>query len=424
MKLRVCPSRLKGTALVPPSKSHTLRALLFGLMGRGTTHVHNYLHSPDTDAMIQAVCALGAQVEVEPTVLKIEGTAGKLQPAHDVINAGNSGIVLRFIGALAALLPTFTILTGDASIRTRRLAAPLLEGLKQLGAEAFSMRQDGFAPLIIRGPLHPGKATIEGEDSQPVSGLLIATSFLEGSSEICVKNPGEKPWIQLTLDWFDRLGIRYKNENFEKYTLFGNATYPGFSYTVPGDFSSAAYPLVAALLTDSELTIENLDFHDAQGDKKVIDILKKMGARIACEEKCLHVQKGGSLRGIKIDVGDTIDALPILAVVGCFAEGVTEITGGKIARSKESDRIHAIATELKKMGAHIEEREDGLRIFPSRLRGEKLFSHHDQRIALSLAVAALAAHGESVIEEAHHIRKTYPHFVPDFCLLGAEMEMS
>ncbi|MDE3045793.1 MAG: 3-phosphoshikimate 1-carboxyvinyltransferase [Verrucomicrobiota bacterium] len=391
---------------VPPSKSHTLRAILFAALAKGVSRIEEALPSPDTQAMIGAVRQLGAEVTEEGSVLVIRG--GKWQVPEDVIQCGNSGIVLRFIGALAGLLPGYTVLTGDASIRERRPAKPLIDGLRQLGAFAESAKGNGFAPLIIRGPIKGGRAVIDGEDSQPVSGLLIAGAFAAAPVELEVRNPGEKPWVDLTLDWLRRLGIPFEREGYEKYRLQGGACIEGFSYRVPGDFSSAAFPIAAALITDTEVTLTNLDREDAQGDKALLGVLQEMGARLIIDEKSITVQKGSRLRGVRVDINGFIDALPILAVLGCFAEGKTEIVNGAIARKKESDRIAAMASELKKMGAQVEERPDGLVIHSSTLRSASLESYNDHRIAMSLAVAALRA--PSKIAGVECIEKTYPNF--------------
>jgi 3-phosphoshikimate 1-carboxyvinyltransferase len=421
---RITPSALKGALTPPPSKSHTLRAILFGLMGKGKTVVRNFLASPDTEAMIAAVRALGAQVNVFPDYLEITGVAGQLHPAENVIDSGNSGQVLRFVGALAALSPTYTVITGDHSIRHNRPVQPLLDALHELGAFAISSRLDGYAPILIKGPLKPGKTTLSGADSQPVSGILIAASFLPGPSEITVTNPGEKPWIDLTLSWMDRLNLSVKNDNYERYTVAGHGAYKGFEVDIPSDFSSAAYPIAAALVTDSELTLHHIDMQDVQGDKKLIDVLIEMGAKIEIDaaKKTLTVKKGSRLRGMKVDINDFIDAITILAVIACFAEGTTEIVNAAIARKKESDRIHAIATELQKMGAHLKETPDGLIVHASPLKGAHLKSYHDHRLVLSLSVAALGAKGESHIEGIECIAKTYPTFAKDFQSIGANIQ--
>lgn len=423
MQVKIKPSSLHGTLTVPSSKSHTLRALLFSLMAKGKSHIRHPLPSPDTFVMLDAIRRLGAKVDIEKNTLLIHGVGGKLQPAEDVIQCGNSGQVLRFIGALAALSPSYTILTGDLSIRHNRPVKPLLDALHQLGAFAISSRLDGHAPIVVKGPLKGGTATLSGEDSQPVSGLLMLGAFTP--LELHVTNPGEKPWVGLTLSWLTRLGIPYEQHNFEHYKMKGGASIDGFQYTVPGDFSSAAFPLVASLVTHSELTLDNIDLNDVQGDKAILPILELMGARFTTEGSKLTVKKSSGLKGIRIDVNDLIDALPILAVAGCFASGQTELVNGAIARKKESDRIHGIATELKKMGADIEERPDGLLIRPAKLRGAThLQTHADHRLCMALSVAALAAEGESTLHGIEYTAKSYPSFFQDFRAIGAQMELS
>jgi 3-phosphoshikimate 1-carboxyvinyltransferase len=396
-----------------------MRALIFAALSKGRTIIRNYLHSPDTDAMIEACRLLGARIKVMPEILEVEGN---LQPAEDVIDAGNSGLVLRFIGAISALTSQYTVITGDDSIRRRRPVKPLLDGLTQLGAFAVTSRGDNHAPIIIKGPLKGGTALIEGEDSQPVSGLLIAAAFASSKTELFVTNPGEKPFVNLTLSWFDRLGIPYENDGYEKYLIPGGAEIEGFDYTVPADWSSASYPIAAALITNSELTIEGIDFTDAQGDKELVTLLQEMGAKFHIEDRKLTVLPGSRLKGQKIDISRFIDAITLLPVIGCFAEGRTEITGGAIARTKECDRIRSIVTELKKMGAKIIETEDGLIVEQSELHGASTESYADHRMAMSLTVAGLGATGETVVSGTEAIAKSFPGFFDQLRDVGAQIE--
>lgn len=418
---KISPSSLSGTLKIPSSKSHSIRALLFALLARGKTVIHHLLHSPDVMAMITACRHLGAQIEFDDDRLEMIGIDGKIEGAEDVIQCGNSGLILRFVGAIAALSSKPIVITGDRSIRHNRPLIPLLDGLSQLGVEAYSLRGDGGAPIYIRGPLQSGGVKIDGADSQPVSGMLIASAFAPGPVEIFVTNPGEMPWVRLTLKWLDRLGISYQTLSPTSWRMEGKSSFQGFEYRVPGDFSSCAYPLAAALLTDSEVTLENLDFTDSQGDKKVIEILQEMGAHVEIEKTRVHVKKGSLLKGISIDVNVCIDAIPILAVIGCFAKGKTEIREGAIARTKESDRISSIVRELKKMGADIEEKPDGLVVAQSSLKGASLHSFFDHRIAMSLVVAGLAAQGETSIAEIECVDKSYPNFKAQIEQLGAKM---
>lgn len=375
--------------------------------------------------MIGALTLLGVSVQKGPRVLSIEGLGGVPKQAEDVIDCGNSGQVLRFIGALSGLIPHYTILTGDSSIRRRRPALPLLSALEQLGAFATSSRGDGGAPLIIKGPWKYGQATLNGADSQPVSGLLIAAAFHPKPTQFFVENPGETPWIDLTLSWLKRFNIPYAKEGYTFYEMEGNGNISGFSYQVPGDLSTAAFPTIAALITRSDLTLENIDLEDVQGDKKIFPILEEMGACFLYDAKKKELQVLGSkssLSGGHIDINPCIDALPILAVLGCFCSSPLTLVNGRIARLKESDRIYAICKELKKMGASIEEREDGLTVSPSSLTGAVLETHADHRIALALSMAALGADSPSLLEGMECTRKTYPSFLTDFQALGAKIE--
>jgi len=415
---------LKGDIVIPASKSHTLRSILFGSLGKGKSVIHHYLPSTDTQAMIEACRLFGATLDVSSERIDILGINGKIDQAEDVINAGNSGIVLRFCSAIGALSKHPVVITGDHSIRHQRPMKPLLDGLSQLGVSTTSMRGDGYAPVIIQGPITSGKALIYGEDSQPVSAMLIASAFAEGPIEIDVKNPGEKPWIALTLDWFDRLGISYENHEFKQYRLPGNSRYDGFEYDVPGDFSSAAFPIAAALITQSNITLKNIDMSDSQGDKELIRVFQRMGGIIEIDEhsKTIHVKKGSVLTGVQIDINDFVDGITILAVVACFAEGETRIHNAAIAKQKECNRIQCIATELRKMGAAIIETEDGLLIRKSSLKGTRVNSYHDHRMVMSLAVAAMGAEGETCISSVECVSKTFPTFMRDLNALGADIE--
>ncbi|NDD58272.1 MAG: 3-phosphoshikimate 1-carboxyvinyltransferase [Chlamydiae bacterium] len=421
--LVIHPSTLSGTLTVPPSKSHTMRALVFALMGRGYSDIYHYLDSPDTDAMIEAIQLLGAKVARTKEHIQILGTSGKLISPSKVIEAGNSGQVLRFIGALLPHTEEGGIITGDASICSLRPSRPLMEGLSGLGATCTYYQKEGFAPFHLKGPWINSTTTLCGIDSQPVSALLISGSFLPYPSTIRVRNPGETPWIDLTLWWMERLGVSFTRKGYEEYHLAGKARYDGFKISIPGDFSSAAFGIAASIITHQPLLLRGLDRHDVQGDKILIEILKKMGADIQwIDEHTLAVKNSTNLQGGQIDINSCIDALPILSVIGCFAKGSTHILNGKIARNKESDRISCIVSELRKMGALIDEREDGLTIHHSPLTGACVNSHKDHRIALSLAIASMGAKGRSCIQDTECINKTYKEFVNHFKALGCSIE--
>lgn len=424
-KIIVKPSKISREVIVPSSKSQTHRAILLGSLARNRSIIKRPLISSDTSAMVQACRHLGAAIKVEDNSIEIQGLDGKIVGSEDVIHAHNSGIVLRFISAIAALGTLPIVITGDESIRHQRPMHVFLDVLKQLNVKALSTKNNGYAPLIIQGPLKSGKCYIQdGSDSQNVSALLLASIFLRGTMELEVSRPGERPWIEMTLDWLKRLGVPYSHKNYESYRVVGTGGYEGFNYTVPGDWSSAAFPIAAALVTRSSIVLENLDKNDLQGDKKIVDIFLKMGARLNFDEehKKLYVLPTEKLKGVAVDINDCIDAVTILAVVACYAEGETYLLNAHVARQKECNRLACITHELNKMGGNVIETADGLMIKGTPLQGSSVFSHQDHRMAMALVVAALGAKSESKIHETHCIHKTYPSFVQDFQTLGANLE--
>lgn len=423
-KFYVEKSSLTGIINSSPSKSHSIRAILFASLANGVSRVSNYLDSPDINAMLSAVQKLGVKINKQKDYIDITGINLNPKIPNDIIDSGNSGQVLRFIGAIVGLINGYTVITGDESIRTNRPVQPLIDGLNQLGVFCESTKNDGYAPIIIKGPIKNNKLIIDGQDSQPVSGLIILSAFSKNDfTDIKVNNAGELPWVNLTLGWLDKFHIKYENNNFQEYKVFGNNKLNSFDYIVPGDFSSVLYPVIAAIITNSNIIIENLDRNDLQGDKKVIDILIQIGANIEYQNNSLKVSKNSKkLSGINIDVNDFIDAVPILAVLGCFLEGKTVLSNAAIARKKESDRLSTITQELSKMGAIIEETPDSLIIKKSKLKNaNNLESHHDHRIAMALAIAALNTEGVSCINNVSCVAKSYKNFFKDIKNLGAKI---
>ena len=416
-------SQLHGTLTIPASKSHSQRAILFASLAAGTSIIDNILPSPDILAMIRACRSMGASITSDKDHLIIGGTNGQPQALKEVLDVGNSGQVLRFIAALVSLTAEYNLITGDHSIQQHRPMQPLLDGLTQLGVLAESKNNTGTAPILIKGPWQSYVATIDGAVSQPVSGLLIAAAFAQQPTIIHVQNPGETTWVDVTLDWFSRLGITCQHQNYAEYHLTGNSRYSGFTYTVPGDLSSCAFPVVGALITNSEITLHNIDLQDIQGDKELIFILQQMGANIIIDRasKSIQVKKSPELTGITLNVNAFTDAVPILAVLACFATSKTILTGAATTRTKESDRLSAITQELNKMGAKIIEHADGLTIHPAKLIGTSVHSHQDHRIAMALSIAALAATGETCISNIECVNKSYPDFAQELAGIGAEI---
>lgn len=419
MSYTIKKSSLVGSYSVPSSKSQTIRAILFATLAEGISRIDNALISSDSLAMISACKKLGAKFLIRENQIQVKGTGLKFLKGPKVIDCKNSGLVLRFLPAICSLDSFPLLITGDHSIQTRRPLSPLLDGLKQLGANFTYLKNKRYAPALIKGPIYPKTITVDGKDSQPISALLIALSFLNGKSELLVKNPGEISWVDLTLDWLTRFSLGYQKHSPSHYTIEGNGKISGFSYRVCGDFSASFYPIAAALITNSTVTVENLDFSEKQPDKHFIYLAQKMGAKITVNRNSITVHENSLLKGCVIDMEKCIDAVTILAVLGCFASGTTVIKNAQIAKTKECDRLSCVVKELRKMGAKIVETDDGLIVQKSSLKGATVESHEDHRMVFALTCAALGAAGETEIKNSLCIRKTNPWFFEKMKGLGA-----
>ncbi len=415
MRQTVNPARLKGEVSIPASKSHTIRALLLASLAPGRSVISNPLHSADAEACVQACRTLGATVDTSGADWLVDGITS-LRPADNIVDTLNSGTTLYLTASLAALADGWTFFTGDHQIR-RRPAAKLLTALEGLGAQAFSAKGNGCAPFAIRGPWRGGRISIECPTSQYLSSLLIAAPLAAPGiiTEIEVPLLNEVPYAEMTLKWLDDQNISYERRQMSWFRIPGGQAYHPFSRPVPGDWSSATFFLVAAGVCRSRLVLRGLDYGDTQGDKAVVEMLRSMGARIEItpEPRGGHVIaiEVDQLKGAELDLNFTPDALPALAVAACYAEGETRLVNVEHARLKETDRIAVMATELSKMGAKVEERSDGLVIQGGApLKGTLVDGHHDHRVVMSLALAALGATGETQIETAEAAAVTFPEF--------------
>ena len=284
-----------------------------------------------------------------------------------------------------------------------------------------STRNNGLPPVVVKGRLKGGKTRLSGIISQYVSSLLIHCPLIERDSEFEVYDVHEKPYVQITMKWLDRQGIRYEaSDDLSRFKIFGGQSYHGQDVTIPGDFSSATFFLMAGVLCDADITLLGLDMNDVQGDKKVVTCLQEMGAPIRLENGGVRVRQG-ALQGIEIDMADIPDALPAMAVVGCFARGKTVLRNVANARLKETDRISVMAVELGRLGARVEELPDGMIIHESRLKGCPVRGYGDHRVVMSLSVAGLAIPGRTEVDTAEAVEVTVPNFLQLIQGLGGKM---
>jgi 3-phosphoshikimate 1-carboxyvinyltransferase len=297
-----------------------------------------------------------------------------------------------------------------------------MDAMNNLGARAFSTRSNGTAPVVVGGGLKGGKTSLDSVTSQYLSSMLINSPLLENDTEIALIRLNEVPYVDMTLWWLDRQGIQYRNDGYKTFLVKGGQKYKPFKTAIPGDFSSATFFMVLAAVSGGEFELENLDMTDPQGDKAVLSILESMGARVEFHKEFIKI-KGQGLSGREIDMNAIPDALPAMAVAGCFAKGETRLVNVPQARLKETDRIHVMCTELEKMGAHVEELPDGLVVRQSKLKGCEVCGHYDHRVVMALAVAGLNIDGETVIDTAEAINVTFPDFIEHIKACGGKIEI-
>jgi 3-phosphoshikimate 1-carboxyvinyltransferase len=413
---------LRGEIQIPASKSHTIRAVTISSLAHGRSIIHHPLLSSDTLAAIGAGRAFGAKIDADES-WEVEGFGSVPQTPDNVVDTHNSGTTMNFFMGVASLVDGTTVLTGDAQI-VRRPVQPLIEALNQLGGSVSSTRNNGLPPVIVRGRLKGGKARLRGISSQYVSSLLLNCPLIEKDSEIEVFDVAETPYIEMTKVWLNRQGIRYEaSDDFTHFKFFGGQSYRGQELAVPADFSSATFFLVAGAIGNSDITLLGLDMNDVQGDKQVVTYLKEMGASISLENGGIRV-RGGALRGIELDMGNTPDALPAMAVLSCFASGKTTLRNVAHARLKETDRISVMAKELTRLGARVEELSDGLIIHESKLKGCPVKGYADHRVVMALTVAGMAIPGRTSVDTAEAVSVTFPNFIELVKNLGGKIRKS
>ena len=421
----VTPSRLAGTVSIPASKSHTIRGLVIATLAEGRSHLYEPLDSQDARSCIAACRAFGAQIEEHRDAtglreLVITGVGGRLRVPDNVVDVGNSGTTLYILAGSAALADGWTVFTGDHQIRNRPVGA-LLGALRDLGAEAFTTRAKDAPPFCLRGPLSGGTTSIECPTSQYLSSLLIALPLARGRSVIEVPLLHERPYVEMTLAWLADQGADITRSGYERFEVAGNQGYRAVQTRVAGDFSSATFYLCAAAITGSELRLEGLDMNDPQGDKEVVSILRAMGCRVETDGTGLVVagpeprsDGRGHLSGGEFDLNAMPDALPALAATACYAAEPVRLVNVPQARLKETDRIAVMTAELARMGARVRELPDGMEIQPAEgapaLRGASVEGHHDHRVVMALAIAALGAAGATEISTAEAAAVTFPGF--------------
>jgi 3-phosphoshikimate 1-carboxyvinyltransferase len=405
--------KIKTEIHVPGDKSISHRAVMLGALAKGETIVNGFLSSEDCLATIDCFRKLGIDIKTSKDKVVIQGKGfNGLKESKEMLNVGNSGTTIRLISGILAGQTFITEITGDQSIQKRPMMR-IVKPLREMGARI----KGEFAPLKISGSkLSPIRYELPVASAQVKSAVLLAGLFCDGVTTVVEENQA-RDHTERMLEYF---GAKIKNRNLN-IQIQGNNQFYGAEIDVPGDISSAAFFMVAGLIVpNSELTIKNVGVNPTRTG--IIDVLHRMGANLEVkdeeilsgEPRATIIVRSSKLKGIKIDgsiIPRIIDEIPIIALAATQAEGKTIISGAKELRIKESDRIATVSSELRKMGAKIEELDDGMIIEgPTKLHGATIESYGDHRIAMTAAVAGLIADGETIIENPECIETSFPGF--------------
>ena len=456
MKVTINPSVLKGIIQAPASKSSMQRACAAALLSKGKTTIINPGHSNDDKAALDIIQKLGADVTINNGEVIINSSkflkssqvspnGGELSTGLSEegaeINCGESGLSIRMFTPLVALSEKQITINGEGSLLSRPMDF-FDEILPQLGVKIKS--NNGKLPLVIQGPLQPTNIEVDGSlSSQFLTGLLMAFSTshltaLQRSGEqsatfsIKVNNLKSKPYIDLTLDVMKKFGLRIpENRNYKEFIFRNDSSQvsptggdlEGASYTVEGDWSGGAFLLVAGAIA-GPITVRGLDLSSTQADKAIVDALMSANAGIAMDAKGIQLVPA-EMNGFEFDATDCPDLFPPLVALAAYCKGNTNIKGVSRLTHKESNRALTLQEEFGKMGVKIELNDDTMIIHGgSRVKGAHVHSRHDHRIAMACAIAALKADGETIIEEAGAVKKSYPDFYDDLEKLGAGVSLN
>jgi len=418
MKASISKSEISGQVAAPSSKSYTIRALMCAALARGESEIIAPLTSDDTEASLDVLSRVGINIDRYRDQWLVKGGIFT-EPASDLF-CRESGATLRFMAAISSLIPGECRLTSAPSLAERPIE-PLIQALKQLGVDCRYQGKE--KPVIVNGGrLTGGAAELPGNiSSQYVSALLFISPFAEEGVRIRLTTPLEsQPYVLMTMECLKNFGINVKSdENLREFEIEKQSYRPG-KYTVEGDWSSASYLLALGALS-GEVCVENLNIKSLQGDSMILQFLKDMGSSVTIGKNSVTVTKSG-LKAIRADLTECTDLLPTMAVLAAAAEGTSEFTGIERTRIKESDRVSALREGLEAMGIEAIEEGDKLIITGSPARGSEINSHNDHRIAMAFSLLGTVT-GDTVINEAECVAKTYPEFWDTLESLGGRIDL-
>lgn len=407
-------ARVDGTVNLPGSKSVSNRALLLAALAQGTTRLTNLLDSDDVKHMLNALSALGIDYRLssDRTVCEVVGNGGPLKAEGALeLFLGNAGTAMRPLAAALCLADNDIVLTGEPRMKERPIGH-LVDALRQGGARIDYLEQADYPPLRVRGGFAGGEVSVDGSvSSQFLTALLMAAPLAPQDTDIVIK--GElvsKPYIDITLHLMQRFGVAVENHNYQRFTIRGQQSYvsPG-DYLVEGDASSASYFLAAAAIKGGTVRVTGVGRNSVQGDIRFADVLENMGAKIVWGDDYIACTRD-RLQAVDMDMNHIPDAAMTIATAALFAEGTTVLRNIYNWRVKETDRLSAMATELRKVGAEVEEGEDFIRITPpATLRSAHIGTYNDHRMAMCFSLVALSDTAITILDPKC-TAKTFPDY--------------
>ncbi|CAN5544765.1 hypothetical protein BH24ACT18_BH24ACT18_14080 [soil metagenome] len=399
---------------VPGSKSVTNRALLVAALADGVSTIKNPLFSDDPYYLLESLARLGFDVRADQEAgeVRIVGRAGGIPRGGVGVFVGNAGTVARFLPPALALGPGPYTVDGVPRVRDRPIK-DLVYAMRGLGAGVDYDDEDGRFPIVVRGGGLPGGRTVVrgGGSSQFVSGLLMAAPLADRAVELDVEGRESWPYVGITLDVMRRFGVEVEASGGFAHLTVGRGPYRAGGFEVEPDASAASYFLALAAVTGGRVRVPGLGSGSSQGDLRFAGVLERMGCAVDLGKDHVEVRGPERLRGVEVDMGAFSDTMMTLAAIAPFASSPTTITNVGHTRHQETDRLSAVATELARLGVGVEEWEDGLRISPGPLRPAVVETYGDHRMAMSFAVAGLAAPGPTVtIADPGCVTKTFPGY--------------
>lgn len=395
----------------PPSKAHTLRAVIISSLAQGTTIVKNPLFGEDQLNVINCLKKLGVKIDAADDKITVQGSGGRYKPIENELNVGESGVGMNFLAAAANLSDKPVIITGSKRL-TERPIDEVINGMRQLGCKIDYLDKEGFPPVKIHGGgIRGGQAAIKGgKTSQYFSAITISSPYAENGVTLkCIDEMTEKPYFDITLQMMSEFGIDAANQNYRQVIIPNKKKYSAREITIEGDYSSASFFFLAAAICKSKVTIKGLRTDTRQGDKAFLSLIEKMGCKVSQTKDKISVE-GAELAAIEQDMSDVPDLVPPMAIAATFARGTSRLTNIGHLRLKESDRLAVMASELNKMGVSAECNRGSLIIEGTRqAHGAKIDPHNDHRIAMSFAAAGLVVEGQ-IIENENCVAKSFPDF--------------